>query len=77
MMSNLINRKPRIVQFMGLYTLLLVVLLCSYAGIQNQAAEKLACPSKNENVKAAGHVSEMLFALKTFILFDSEDTNTQ
>ena len=79
-MTQLIPRKPRNVQLIGLYSLLLIVILCSYAGIRTQPAvssEKVSCGAENNNTKALGHVSQMLLSLKSFILLDSEDLNNK
>jgi hypothetical protein len=77
-MANILSTKPRAKRkFLGFCALLFVlVILCSHAGIQNQITDnskKSLCPDKNKNAKTLNDANEMLFSLRSFILFDSGD----
>ena len=67
-------------KIIGFYAFLfIVVFLCSHAGIQKQAstvADNHLCSVKSKTATGLIPVNEMLFSIKSFSLFDSEDPNS-
>jgi hypothetical protein len=74
MKNNISTKKTVVGKMLVLYTSVLIfILLCSHIAIQNVAsvdAENSPCSMKENDAKATGQVNEMLFSIKSFILFE-------
>lgn len=73
-MKNNISTKKMVSKFVGVYASVLVfIVLCSHIAIQNvpqDNPQNTFCFMKKKDAKATGQVNEMLFSIKSFILFE-------
>lgn len=68
------TKKTVVNRFVGVYaSVLIFIILCSHLAIQNverDHTENTVCSAKVRDAKTAGQVNEMLFSIKSFILFE-------
>ena len=74
MKSHISTKKMVVNKFVGVYaSVLIFIILCSHLAVQNverDNSENTFCSAKVRDAKAAGQVNEMLFSIKSFILFE-------
>ena len=73
-MKKISTKKTTTGRFIGLsISIVIFIILYSYVAIQDVAnvdSESNLCFTKQKEAKTAGQVNEMLFSIKSFILFE-------
>ena len=74
-MKNIPIKKAMTTKFIGLYlSVLLFIVFCSLIAVRNVAgldeSQGNPCFTKQQEAKTTGHLNEMLFSMKSFILFE-------
>lgn len=73
-MKKISTKKMTTGKFIGLsISILIFIILCSHIAIQDVAtvdSESNLCFTKHKEAKTTGQVNEMLFSIKSFILFE-------
>jgi|GEM_PF-4297554 len=79
MQKNISERKRFQRKVIGFYALFfLIIILSSNTELQDKAlkiSDKVFCSIKKGNANSLINVNEMPFSIKSFSLYDSEDTN--
>ncbi|HET9279577.1 MAG TPA: hypothetical protein VFN95_15380 [Flavitalea sp.] len=74
MKQHISTKKMVVGKFVGVYaSVLIFIILCSHIAIQNvpqDNSQNTFCSTKVKDAKETGQVNEMLFSIKSFILFE-------